>query len=67
MATRTAKELVSLRELSAEWHASRQPVRRALDRAGVRPLYLGDGNNGTLRYYRDEVDEFLRRSRSAAK
>jgi hypothetical protein len=54
---------VSLRELAIEWSASRQTVRRTLERAGIKPVYLSDARNGTLRYSRDEVRRFLERCR----
>lgn len=65
--SRTARDrLVSLRELSEEWCASRQTVKRSLDRAGIRPVYLCDARNGTLRYSRAEVDCYLESCRTTA-
>lgn len=57
-------DLVSLKELAARWHVSRRTVRRSLEEAGIKPFYLGNGPNGTLRYAMAEVEEFLRRRRS---
>jgi hypothetical protein len=54
---------VSLRELAVEWSASRQTVRRTLQRAGILPVYLSDARNGTLRYSREDVRRFLDRCR----
>jgi hypothetical protein len=54
---------VSLRELAIEWSARRQTVRRALERAGIRPVFLSDARNGTLRYSREDVLWFLGKCR----
>lgn len=56
--------LVSLRDLAVEWGASRQTVRRALRRAGIKPVFLNDARNGTLRYSRGDVEKFIESCRS---
>lgn len=45
------RKLVALAWVAARWSCSRQTCRRVLQRAGIRPLFLGgDARNGTLRY-----------------
>lgn len=46
---------VSLRWIATRWSCSRQTVRRVLQSAGIKPLYLGDAQNGTLRFALEDV------------
>lgn len=56
--------MVSLSTIAAEWGCSRSTVKRALDRAQIKPYVLGVGKNGTLRYKRSDLDRFLESCRS---
>lgn len=52
------RRLVSLGWIAARWGCSRQTCRRALERHGVLPLFLGgDARNATLRF---DVADVLR-------
>ena len=55
--------LVSLRQLADEWAVDRKTVRRALDRAGIKPFVINSIRNGSLRYDRAEVQTWLQRQR----
>ncbi len=55
-----AIRFVSAKTLSEEWQVSQSTVHRLLEKAGVKPYYLHDGRNGTKRWRRDDVNEYLR-------
>ena len=57
------QEFISLLEIAKRWSVSRNIVRRALERAGVRPFYIGDSRNSTLRYAVEDVERFMRSCR----
>ena len=50
---------VSLRTLSRLLDAHRSSVRRWLGDAGVRPVVLGRGRNGAIRYRWCEIEQWL--------
>ncbi len=50
---------VSLKTLSNMLDAHRSSVRRWLREAGIRPIVLGRGRNGAIRYRWRDVDEWL--------
>lgn len=52
-------QLVSAKTLAARWDCSRTTVSRLLEHAGVEPVFLGQGSNGTKRYRKRDVDAFL--------
>jgi hypothetical protein len=51
---------VSLKTLSGLLDAHRASVRRWLSEAGVRPIALGRGRNGAIRYRWADVQNWLR-------
>jgi DNA-binding transcriptional regulator YhcF (GntR family) len=53
-------ELVSVKTLAARWDCSRTTVSRLLEDAGVEPVFLGKGRNGSKRYRKKDVDAFLK-------
>ena len=61
------RQLVGLAWIARRWSCSRQTCRRVLQRAGVRPLFLGgDARNATLRYDLAEVLRVEREAQSPA-
>lgn len=54
-----ARLTVSLKTLSRLLDAHRSSVRRWLQEAGIKPLALGRGRNGAIRYLWSEVDRWL--------
>ena len=50
---------VSLKTLAQKLDAHRSSVRRWLSEAGIRPIVLGRGRNGAIRYRWSDVDEWL--------
>lgn len=50
---------VSVKTLAANWDCSRTTVSRLLDEAGMQAYYLGSGRNGSKRYLKTDVDQFL--------
>ena len=50
---------VSLKTLAAALDADRESVRRWLRQAGIRPVALGRGRNGAIRYLWQEVEGWL--------
>ena len=50
---------VSLKTLSQMLDAHRSSVRRWLKSAGIRPLCIGRGKKGAVRYRWDEVQKWL--------
>jgi len=50
---------VSLKTLSNMLDAHRSSVRRWLRDAGIRPIMLGHGRNGAIRYRWHDVNEWL--------
>jgi hypothetical protein len=59
-------QMVSAATLAREWDTSPNSVRRLLAEAGITPCYLSGKRRGTVRYVRDEIQEFLRKSRNTA-
>lgn len=53
------RELISLREIAELWHCDRTTVARILDRAGIQPYSLTNKRNGTKRYSKHEIDDFM--------
>jgi phage terminase Nu1 subunit (DNA packaging protein) len=51
---------VSIKKLSELLDAHRSSVRRWLSEAGVRPVALGRGRNGAIRYRWSDVQNWLR-------
>ena len=51
--------LISLKTVAQLIDANRSSVRRWLREAGVRPLAVGQGRNGAIRYRSREVREWL--------
>lgn len=51
---------VSLKTLSGLLDAHRSSVRRWLSQAGVRPISLGRGRNGAIRYRWSDIRSWLR-------
>ena len=50
---------VSLKTLARMLDAHRSSVRRWLQQAGIRPIVLGRGRNGAIRYRWRDVQEWL--------
>jgi len=50
---------VSLKTLAQMLDAHRSSVRRWLQQAGIRPIVLGRGRNGAIRYRWRDVQEWL--------
>ena len=50
---------VSLKTLAQNLDASRSSVRRWLSDAGIKPVAIGQGANGAIRYRWDEVEAWL--------
>jgi hypothetical protein len=50
---------VSVKTLATNWDCSRTTVSRLLDEAGIQAYYLGGGRNGSKRYLKTDVDQFL--------
>lgn len=55
----TQRLAVSLKTLSALLDAHRSSVRRWLKEAGVKPLAIGRGRNGAIRYKWKDVETWL--------
>jgi hypothetical protein len=51
--------VVSLRTLANMLDAHRSSVRRLLQEAGIRPVVLGRGRKGAIRYHWSDVKEWL--------
>jgi hypothetical protein len=51
--------VVSLRTLADMLDAHRSSVRRWLHDAGIRPIVLGRGRNGAIRYHWSDIKEWL--------
>jgi hypothetical protein len=51
--------VVSLRTLANMLDAHRSSVRRWLQEAGIRPVVLGRGRKGAIRYHWSDVKEWL--------
>jgi hypothetical protein len=49
---------ISPKEIAERWQCSRSSVDRIARRAGLTRLCLGEGNNGTVRYFRKEVEAY---------
>ena len=56
---------VSLRTLAQMLDADRASVRRWLKQAGVRPIAIGRGRNGAIRYKWREVQDWVESQRHA--
>jgi hypothetical protein len=50
---------VSLKTLARMLDAHRSSVRRWLQQAGIRPIVLGHGRNGAIRYKWSDIQEWL--------
>ena len=50
---------ISLKTLSAMLDAHRSSVRRWLRDAGIKPIAIGHGRNGAIRYRWHDVNEWL--------
>jgi hypothetical protein len=50
---------VSLKTLSALLDAHRSSVRRWLKDAGIRPIAIGRGKNGAIRYKWNDIENWL--------
>jgi hypothetical protein len=57
------RELVSLAQLEQAWNTHRKTIRRSLAEAGVRAVVIGygRGRNVSIRYYKDEIESWLKR------
>jgi len=55
----SSRRLVSDGELAKDWSVHPTTVGRILGRAGLKPYYLHDGDNGTKRWNRKEVDAYV--------
>jgi hypothetical protein len=53
------RTVVSLKTLADMLDAHRSSVRRWLHDAGIRPIALGRGKNGAIRYYWTDVKDWL--------
>src|SRR3978361_1020853 len=53
------QHLVSLKKISADWEVDRATARRLLRDAGIQPLILGNGRNGSIRYALAEIQAWL--------
>ena len=51
--------VVSLKTLADMLDAHRSSVRRWLQDAGIKPIILGRGKNGSIRYYWNDVKDWL--------
>ena len=54
---------LSPRELALRWRCSRSSVDRIARRAGLSRILLGEGNNGMVRYDRQEIEDYEARRR----
>jgi hypothetical protein len=54
-----SERLVSLNTLAQGLDAHRSSVRRWLQQAGIRPVVLGRGRNGAIRYRWRDVQEWI--------
>jgi len=54
----TESPYIAPREMMQRWRCSRTSVDRIARRAGMRRVYLGEGKNGTVRYFREEVEAY---------
>jgi len=56
------REMISLAELEKVTDTSRRTLRRSLNAAGIQAVVIGsgEGRNVTIRYYRDEINDWLR-------
>ncbi|MFC1636419.1 helix-turn-helix transcriptional regulator [Planctomycetota bacterium] len=52
--------VVSLKTLADMLDAHRSSVRRWLQEAGIRPIVLGRGRNGAIRYRWRDINEWLK-------
>ena len=50
---------ISLKTLSIMLDAHRSSVRRWLHEAGIKPIAIGHGRNGAIRYRGQDVNEWL--------
>lgn len=55
------KQMISLNELAALWNCHRSTVSRKLLAAGVRPVTFGSSKSSMVRFYLQDVDEYVRR------
>jgi len=57
--TKHAPLVVSVKTLAEKLDAARSSVRRWLDEAGIRPISIGRGKKGAIRYRWRDVQEWL--------
>jgi hypothetical protein len=57
--TEQSPHFVSLKSLAKHLDAHRSSVRRWLEEAGIRPVVLGRGRNGAIRYLWTDVERWL--------
>ncbi len=57
--TDNEQTVVSLKTLSDMLDAHRSSVRRWLKEAGIRPIVLGRGRNGAIRYRWSDIQDWL--------
>lgn len=57
--TENERVVVSLKSLANMLDAHRSSVRRWLKEAGIRPIVIGKGRNGAIRYQWRDVREWL--------
>ncbi len=56
---KTRRLVVSLKTLSFSLDAHRSSVRRWLKEAGIKPIAIGKGKNGAIRYKWKDIEEWL--------
>ena len=53
-----AQHLISIKSLSDRWDCARSSVSRIIDRERMRKACLGDGRNGMVRIYMEDVEAY---------
>ncbi len=56
---KTKQLTVSLKTLASLLDAHRSSIRRWLNEAGIKPIVLGRGRNGAIRYRWEDIDSWL--------
>ncbi len=54
-----ADRMVSLKVIADRWQVDRSTARRILRQAGIRPIILGTGRNGSIRYVVKEIEAWV--------
>ncbi|MCH8880984.1 MAG: helix-turn-helix domain-containing protein [Planctomycetes bacterium] len=57
------RQFVSPKRLAEEWSVSVPTVKRICERAGIPAYHLGHGQNGTVRYRREDIDKYVENCR----